>query len=83
MLTHEQICKAAKLMQQVGELRSGFIKEEASAIEGPVLYGGAFAVSKKDISREKESGDSKQKVKINLVFQKDPETGEMMIVKRE
>lgn len=79
MLTHSRIRKAAKLMQQVGELRPGFLKEEASAIEGPFAQPGAVSPpNRRSGVATRRKG---RRLRVRLVFREDTETGEVQIIK--
>lgn len=82
MLTHRRMRKAARLMQQVGELRPGFIKEDEASLEGPVAHGGAFAVSDSSSAVDSPVSGTGRTVRVKLVFQQDQNTGEVQIVRR-
>ncbi len=68
MLTHEQIRKAARLMQQVGEPED----QNKSIFSSPR---GLFD----QISGETEGG---RKVRINLIFEVSPE-GDVLLIKQK
>ena len=79
MLTHEQIKQAARLMQQVGELRPGFLKDDTSALEGPEPRAGGTRGAR-PAKLGKTSRKTGKTLKVRLVFHEDSETGDVQIV---
>jgi hypothetical protein len=80
MLTKNQIRKAARLESQVGEPRPGFVRDTACAVEGPAGLHHSFA-AKLTAGRKRIKSNGKR-IKVSLVFEEDPQTGERRTVRR-
>jgi hypothetical protein len=80
MLTRQQIRRAARLESQVGELRPGYIRDGACALEGPSGVPRSLVPAKSAVSRRLRSGG--KRVRIALAFEEDPESGERRTVRK-
>jgi len=80
MLTQKQIRKVARLMDQVGELRPGFVRDSDASLDGPVSACQA-AVSPRRRRPLKKTLLGKS-VRVRTVFETDAETGEVRVVQK-
>jgi hypothetical protein len=81
MLTRKEISEVARLREQVGELRPGFLHDGAASFEGPASDHHTHARTSPKGSRRR-SGKERGAVRIKLEYQRDSETGEMRIVQK-
>lgn len=77
MLTSNYINRAARLLDQVGELRPGYLHDGSSPLEGAVepchsVGGGKCA----------QPATKKKFVRVNVTFQVDSSTGEVRAVRK-
>lgn len=83
MLTKDEILKAARLMNQVGELRPGFLNDGAANIGGPdASHNSNSALRQSRATNRSRIRSTGKRVKVCLAFQEDPETGEIRIVQK-
>ena len=76
MLTHKGIMRALRLMEQVGELRPGFLEDGATELRGPK------PASVSTMSANTRTRSNRKKVTIDLSLEKDDKTGGIHIVQR-
>ena len=84
MLTRQQIAKAARLMDQVGDLRPGFLLDGTRGVDGPTpVYGSVSSGAPiEPLSRTKKKVKSAHRsgsVKFSIELEKDPVSGEVRI----
>jgi hypothetical protein len=80
MLTQKQIQKVARLMEQVGELRPGFVHDSDANLDGAVS-----ACQPKVIVRKRKTANKNTKrktVRVRVVYETDAETGEERLVQK-
>lgn len=77
MLTRREINKVARLMDQVGELRPGFLHDGASNLEGAVEPCHPVAAN------TKSKRPKRNVVRMRVVFETDPATGEVRVIRRK
>lgn len=82
MLTRKQISKIARLREQVGELRPGFLHDGAASFEGPTSDHYKRAQTSPKRSRRKSGKKGAASVHIKLEYERDPETGETRIIQK-
>ncbi len=80
MLTRQQIRRASRLESQVGELRPGYIRDGACALEGPSGVPRSLVPAKGAVRKRLRS--SGKRVRIRLAFEEDPESGERRTVRK-
>ena len=80
MLTQSYINKVARLMDQIGELRPGFLQDSASSLEGSVVP--CQSIGAKHSSREVASKNAMKSVRVEVVFETDESTGEVRAVQK-
>jgi hypothetical protein len=78
MLTHEEILQVAEWKDCVGERRPGFLHDHASNLHGPVS-----ACHSADVEPGSACNTEVHEVlRFTMAFERDPETGEMRLVRR-
>lgn len=85
MLTRKYVRKVARLLDQTGEPRPGFLRDEkanleglGSAVESPALQHGNARSTKKTAGKKKTKA-----IRIKLDYEEDSECGDLRIVKRK
>jgi hypothetical protein len=81
MLTHKQIQKVARLMDQVGELRPGFVHDSDANLDGAVSACQAAVTSRRPRSHKRKA-TGRTSVRVRTVFETDSETGEVRAVQK-
>jgi hypothetical protein len=66
MLTYSDLLKAAKLRQQVGELRPGFIRDNDSYLQGPAPH---YPASNAIFAEKKDLEETAQENKKGIFYQ--------------
>jgi hypothetical protein len=80
MLTQKQIRKVARLMEQVGELRPGFVRDSDANLDGAVSACQPKAVVRRRKPTSKST--SGKTVSVRVVYETDVETGEERLVQK-
>ncbi len=80
MLTRKQIRKVARLMDQVGELRPGFLHDADASLDGASSACHAAMPSRRR-PRGKTAPSSKV-VRVRAEFETDKDTGEVQVVQK-
>lgn len=78
MLTQSYINKISRLMDQVGELRPGFLHDGATPLEGS-----AEPCSSTGRNRRAKRNANGKTVQVNVVFETDKSTGEIRTVLKQ
>jgi hypothetical protein len=73
MLTLEQILKAARLMSQVGDPRPGYLRDDDSNLTGPTT-------TQRLSTNSPQASNGGGENDISVVYEKDPNTGEVFVV---
>jgi hypothetical protein len=77
MLTHDEILQVAEWKDHVGARRPGFLHDHAKNFHGPVSACQPLPVQ--NGSNATESGEI---LEFTMVFERDPKTGEMRLVRK-
>jgi len=79
MLTRREINRVARLMDQVGELRPGFLQDGTSNLEGAVEPCHSVGI----MGKSSKNGSPKKTVRLHVSFETDEATGEIRVVRRK
>jgi len=82
MLTHAQIKKELRLQHQVGELRPGYLKDGTSNLEGPACARRLLPAPPQTRKKLVTKAPRSKTVKVEVTFDRDPQTQEMRLVQR-
>lgn len=78
MLTHAYINKVARLMDQIGELRPGFLQDAATPLEGSMEPCSSVGGKRAQV----RSSKGIRSVRVWVAFETDEATGEIRAVQK-
>jgi hypothetical protein len=79
MLTQKEIAEVARLREQVGDLRPGFLQDGAGRLAGPTPAHASPAAAKRRKRRTRSASGS---ARVNFRYEVDRKTGGMHIVSK-
>ncbi len=82
MLTREYILKVARLLDQTGEPRPGFLHDEKPNLEGQGSAVESPALEERSAAKTKKRGKKGIRIKLTLDYEEDPKSGDVRIVQR-
>ena len=82
MLTLEYILKVARLLDQTGEPRAGFLLDEASNIEGYHSQGDAGVLTVPNEAERISAIGDEDVIALDLAYEVDEQTGDLRLVQK-
>lgn len=79
MLTAKYISKVARLLDQTGEPRPGFLHDGTANLSGESAISESVLAPKRKRAKQKKRSKS---ISITLVYEEDPRTGEPRLVQK-